>query len=245
MKLKLDENGHVVVQDGKPVYVHDDGKEIAFDAPQALAKITSLNSEAKQYREAKEQVETMLKAFDGLDADTARKALDTVKNLDDKKLIDAGEVEKVKAEAKKAYDEQLAKITAERDGIKSQFHTAMISSEFARSAFVKDKTILPPEIAQSYFGSHFAVDDNGKVIAKYADGNVIYSRSHAGEIASLDEALEILVGAYAHKDSILKGSNASGAGAGQAGHGSPNAPKSYAECKTDADKIAWLNAQAN
>lgn len=32
MKLKLDENGYVVVQDGKPVYVHDDGKEVAFDA---------------------------------------------------------------------------------------------------------------------------------------------------------------------------------------------------------------------
>lgn len=27
MKLKLDDQGHVVVQDGKPVYVHDDGKE--------------------------------------------------------------------------------------------------------------------------------------------------------------------------------------------------------------------------
>lgn len=27
MKLKLDENGNVVVQDGKPVYVYDDGKE--------------------------------------------------------------------------------------------------------------------------------------------------------------------------------------------------------------------------
>ena len=39
MKLKFDEQGHVVVQDGKPVYVHDDGKEVPFDAPQALAKI--------------------------------------------------------------------------------------------------------------------------------------------------------------------------------------------------------------
>ena len=33
MKLKLDDKGAVVVQDGKPVYVTDDGKEIAFDAP--------------------------------------------------------------------------------------------------------------------------------------------------------------------------------------------------------------------
>lgn len=35
MKLKLDDNGNAVLQDGKPVYVHDDGKEIAFDALQA------------------------------------------------------------------------------------------------------------------------------------------------------------------------------------------------------------------
>ena len=39
MKLKLDENGHVVVSDGKPVYVHEDGKEIPFDAPAAMQKI--------------------------------------------------------------------------------------------------------------------------------------------------------------------------------------------------------------
>ena len=31
MKLKLDVNGNVVVENGMPVYVHDDGKEIPFD----------------------------------------------------------------------------------------------------------------------------------------------------------------------------------------------------------------------
>ena len=36
MKLKLDANGHVVVENGMPVYVHDDGKEIPFDASAAL-----------------------------------------------------------------------------------------------------------------------------------------------------------------------------------------------------------------
>ncbi|VTP69605.1 Uncharacterised protein [Leclercia adecarboxylata] len=45
MKLKLDANGHVVVENGMPVYIHDDGKEIAFDAAQAVSKITSLNGE--------------------------------------------------------------------------------------------------------------------------------------------------------------------------------------------------------
>jgi len=35
MKLKLDVNGHIVVQDGKPVYVKDDGQGVAFDARSA------------------------------------------------------------------------------------------------------------------------------------------------------------------------------------------------------------------
>ena len=75
MKLKLDENGHVVVSDGKPVYVHDDGKEIPFDAPAAMQKISGLNAEVKQHREAKGTAEAKLKAFDGIeDAAAALKA---------------------------------------------------------------------------------------------------------------------------------------------------------------------------
>jgi hypothetical protein len=31
MKLKLDDQGHVVVSDGKPIYVADVGRETAFD----------------------------------------------------------------------------------------------------------------------------------------------------------------------------------------------------------------------
>ena len=75
MKLKLDENGHVAVSDGKPVYVHDDGKEILFDAPATMQKISGLNAEVKQHREAKGTAEAKLKAFDGIeDAAAALKA---------------------------------------------------------------------------------------------------------------------------------------------------------------------------
>ena len=54
MKLKVDEKGNAVVVDGKPVYVHDDGKEIPFDALSTIATIGRLNAEAKGHREAKE-----------------------------------------------------------------------------------------------------------------------------------------------------------------------------------------------
>ena len=35
MKLKLDANGNVVVENGMPVYIHDDGKEIPFEIGRA------------------------------------------------------------------------------------------------------------------------------------------------------------------------------------------------------------------
>lgn len=211
MQLKTDENGNVVVQDGKPVYMYDDGQEIAFDAMQNMAKISQLNAEAKQHREAKEKAETLLKAFDGLNADDAKKALETVKNLDDKRLIDAGEVEKVKAEAKKAFDEQLAEKDAQINKIKQEYNNAVIGGAFARSSFIKDKTLLPSDIVQSSFGSHFTME-NGKIVANLGGGNPIYSRKNPGELADFDEALETIISQYPHKDSILRGSGASGAG---------------------------------
>src|SRR3569623_491843 len=67
MKLKLDDAGHVVVSDGKPVYLHDDGKEAPIDAAHTLATIARLNSEAKGHREAKEAAETKLREYDGLE----------------------------------------------------------------------------------------------------------------------------------------------------------------------------------
>ena len=91
MKLKIDEQGHAVLQDGKPVYVKDDGAEVAFDVTGTVATIGRLNAEAKQHRERAEAAEGKLKGFEGID-DPA-KALEAMKitaNLDQKKLVDAG-----------------------------------------------------------------------------------------------------------------------------------------------------------
>ncbi len=213
MKLKIDEQGHAVLQDGKPVYVHDDGKEVPFDAEQAVGKIASLNAEAKQHREAKEAAEAKLKAFDGLDVDKAKKALETVANLDDKKLIDAGEVEKVKAEMAKAYETKLAEAAAETDKVRGQFHQSLLGGEFARSKFIADKIAVPADMVQAVFAKHFSVSEDGKLQAKDALGNPIYSRVNVGSLADFDEALETLVASYPNKDSILKGNQSNGGGA--------------------------------
>ena len=228
-----------VNEQGLPLYIHDDGKEVAHDAPQTVATISRLNGEARTNRERYEAAETSLKAFEGIEDPTAaKKALETLKNFDDKKLVDAGEIEKVKAEAIKAVEDKYAPIVQERDAFQSQLHNELIGGGFARSKFIQDNIAVPADMIQATFGKNFQIE-GGKVVAVGADGQKIYSRARPGEVADFDEALEVLVGGYQHKDSILKG-NQSGGGGFQGNGGNKSGPQSLAECKTKDEKIAYM-----
>lgn len=216
MKLLLDANGNVVLRNGKPVYVHDDGTEVEFDAPAAVSKITALNNEAKGHRLEAKEAKEKLASFDGIeDAEVARKALETVKNLDQKKLIDAGEVEKVKKEVATVYEGRLAekdKVISEKDGY---IYKLEVSNRFTASPFIAEKTTLPPDLAEAYFGKHFKVED-GKTVAYIGDDKV-YSRKNPGELAEFEEAIEQIVDKYPMKDRILKGKTGSGSDTRQRG----------------------------
>ena len=217
MKLKLDDKGNAVLQDGKPVYVHDDGRDVAIDVPATVARIGALNGEAKGHRERAESAEAKLKTYEGItDPAAAIKALTTVKNLDDKKLVDAGEVEKVKQEAIKAVEEKYSPIVKERDTLQQQLVTEKIGGSFARSKFIADKMAIPADLVESRFGAAFKIED-GKVVAYDGNGSKVYSRSKPGELADFEESLELLVDAYPHKAHILKSSGASGGGATDGG----------------------------
>lgn len=227
MKLKTVEvNGktYAEVSDGKPVFLADDGKEIAVDVPHTTATITRLNSEAKGHRERAEKAEVDLKKFEGIeDAEAARKAIETLKNIDEGKLLTAGKVQEIKDAAKKAAEQQveaanksgaekLAITEKERDAFRSDLYAEKIGGSFTRSKLIADKAAIPADMMQARFGSAFKVED-GKIIAYDGVGNKLFSRSRAGEIADFDEALEMLVDQYPYKDQILKGANHSGSGA--------------------------------
>jgi len=225
MELVLDENGHVKVQDGKPVYRYEDGKEVAFDAPGTVAAISRLNGEARNHRIKAEEFESKLKAYEGLDPEAARKALEIVGNLDAKKLVDLGEVERVKGETAKAYEERLASVqkqlealTGERDALVNKLDQQTLGYSFAGSKFIAEKLAIPHDMAKAAFGGSFKIE-NGVPVGYNANGEKIYSRERPGEVASFDEALSLLVEAYPHRDSILKGSGASGGGAPGSGNG--------------------------
>lgn len=216
MKLKVDDKGAVVVADGKPVYVHDDGKEAAFDAAAAMASIGRLNSEAKGHRERWESAEGKLKAFGDMDPAVAVKALETVKNFDATKFVAAGEVEKIKIEAIKATEDKYKPYLKKVETLESQLYQEKIGGSFARSKYISDKLNIPGAPTQSIFGHHFKIED-GKVVGYDTSGNKLFSRVRPGDLADFDEALEMIVTAYPYRDNIMKGTGATGSGSQSSG----------------------------
>lgn len=209
-----------VMKDGKPVYVDDGGQDVAVDVPHMFKKITDLNAESKTHREAAEAANQKLAAYNNVDPVAAIKALETIGNLDSKKLIDAGEVEKVKQQVASVYEEKLKKVTddsvAQIAAKDSEIYKLVVSNEFAKSPLINgDKSLitLPPDIAEATFGKHFKIEE-GKMVA-YLGDDKIFSKERAGELANFDEALSVIINKYPMKERILRGSGASGSGAHQ------------------------------
>lgn len=228
---KLDADGKIEMKDGNPVYVKADGTESVVDA----GTIGNLNSEAKGHRERAEAAETKLKAFDGIDPEAARKAIDTVSKLDAKQLIDAGEVDKVKSEIAAQFQTQLDEQKSANTDLQSRLDAAAIGLAVAQSKYIGENIAIPPEMFISTFTKNFKVE-NGKVVAYDLAGNPIHSKEKFGEPASVDEAFSIMVEAYPHKDSILKAADARGSGGtGDGGNRGGNAKRIS---RSDFDQLA-------
>ncbi len=234
MKLKtveIEGKTYAALQDGMPVYVHDDGKEAPFDAAGTVATIRARNAEAKTHRERAEAAEAAAKAFDGLDAEAARKALETVAKLDQKKLIDAGQMDAAVAAALKPVQDKFDAEAKRAATLEQQLHAEIVGGSFARSKFIAEKLAIPADMVQAAFGNRFTVVD-GKLSATDANGNPVYSRIKPAAAADFDEALEILVDAYPHKDSILKADNRPGSGA--PGNGGKSGSRTITRAAFDA-----------
>jgi hypothetical protein len=246
MKLKIDDKGVVsVTEHGHVVFVDDDGKDLPVDVPALYSKVEELNSEAAKYRKQRNEFRDKFKIFEGVEdiakfKSDAEKAMATVKNFKDKELVDAGKVEQIKLETIAAKDQEINQIKTEfttaltekdRAIQEAQFQIRdlMIGAKFRQSNYFvgnenqPPKTLLPPDIAETYFGKHFKVEQgtNGKLIVIGYDskGNQIYSRKKPGELAEFDEAIIRIVDEYPQKDQILRGGKGGSGGEGGSGGG--------------------------
>jgi hypothetical protein len=228
MPFKLDANGAIVIDADKkqPIFVYADGREAPFDADNTIATISRLNGESKSHREAKEAAEAALKPFKDAgieDAAAAAQAITLTKNLKDGELVTAGKVQEIKDAAAKSAQEAVAAatraaadkekaLTEQNSKLTQDLNNHIIGGAFAGSKFIAEKLAIPSDIAQKVFGDRFKVE-SGKLVPLDQAGNPIFSATNHGNHADFEEAMQVMVGQYANKDMILKGSGASGGGA--------------------------------
>lgn len=213
---KLDDGGNIVTDSsGNPIMVGDDGKETAI----ASGYIQRINSESARYRTTARELETKLAAFGDLDPAAAREAIEKTKDIDLTKLVEKGEVDKVRTAITTQYEQKLtdaekraAEIAAERDNL-------LRTNAFSTSKFLNERLAVPRDFVESTYRDRFKIEE-GRLVPVGADGQPIYNSR--GELASVDEAFEMFISQRTDKDQLLRapahsGTGSSGAGGGRGG----------------------------
>lgn len=240
MELKIDDHGNVVVQDGQPVYVHSDGSEMPFDAARAMQKIKDLNEESRRHRvsgqDAQKKLDDFMSQFGDIEPAEALKAVETVKALDQKDLVKAAEVEKLKESVKQAYKEKEAEILKahqtkvdELQGMLDQrtgdIKRMMLKDAFNGSKFFageKPATTYAPWEAMEIFGRYFDVEGEGQDARPvgYLNGEKILSKANYVDPAPFDEAIGQIIASDPDRfNKILVTNQGGGGGQGNQGGG--------------------------
>lgn len=240
-KYVLTENGNIKIQDGKPLVEGDDGSTYTVDAIGAQDRITALNAENADFRKKASSRKKELERFEGIDPDAARAALTTVDNLStDHKL----EIENLTKSMNETWQSKLDAKDKEIQDLNTNLFESNVKGRFATSP-TAETLLLPPDIACDYFGKNFRNDGT----AVDSKGNVIYSKEQPGVPAGFEEALQVLIDQYPHKERILKGSGATGSGGHRAGDGRSNDlasfydPNSHSYSVTEQSKLANSNPE--
>jgi len=238
--LKVDEESKApVLEDGKPVYIDPDGKELALDPPAMYQKIIDLGAESKGHRIKKEELSTQLELFTEVedlpkwkkDADAA---LEQVANFKDKDWLKADKVEKLKSDMKTAHEENIAGIQksfslkeadfTEKIGKKDiQIRKLMIDNKFATHPLFSGKnpkSNVLPAMAVDHFGKQFKIEEAEKtgeltLTGYHTNGDIVYSKEQPGEVADFNEAMLLIFDKHPNRESMLpSGPPGSGGGGG-------------------------------
>jgi len=239
MKLKLDKDGHAVLQDGMPVYTYEDGTEQPLDAAATVKnfenKISNLVDEKDRHFNDKKKIEEKLKAYGKIDPETAQKNLKLAKQLEGKQLVDEHGLEQYQ---KQWTEEVTASINEERDTERKQWeaeresyngklgnyekiiYDLAVTNQFSNHPYFSGetpKTFYKPDHAAKIFGDRFKVDIGEGKVKVYAvgnDGKTMLSKKNHGEVATFNEAVELIVQGEAEHHDIFRASSRRGPGVG-------------------------------
>lgn len=232
---KTDENGNLVTDaSGNPIMLDDTGKE----TPIASGYIQRINSESASHRREAKEAKDKLAKFGDLDPDAAREAIEKTKDLDLSKLIDKGEIDKVRQSIISQYEPKLTEAEQRLADLARDRDNLLRSNAFNSSKFLNERLAVPRDFVTAAYQDRFKIED-GQLVPVRANGDVIYNSR--GEIASVDEAFELFISERQDKDQLLRAPTATGSGSGGAGggRGGGNVMK-----RADYDKLAPMEKAA-
>lgn len=242
MPWKKDEQGHYVEQDGKPVFKYADDTEKPFDINSTLTHIKDLNKESVGYRIAKDKAEAKLSEYGEITPEKLRDLLAKDNSGKDKK--EEVDIEKIKADMQRSFDESRSELEKKLNHKDGKIYDLMRKTAFANSPWLKKNIAknIPQSMIQNQFASNFEVADNkgeGLVLVGKLNGENIMSKERPGNTANFDEAIEVIINAYAEKDCLLDGGN-SGSGAHGGLKGGPAKVLSINERRANALKARGI-----
>ena len=195
----------------KSLYKLHDGK---YELEGIGAKVRGLQDDNKRFEgfkglnaeEAKKAVDTLKSLGGEFDAEMLKAALATHKKVEEKKLIDKGDYDKALGLKENEYNTNLSKVNSELDSFKSGFLQEKLALKLIEKGVLADRV----NYAQMAIAPNVeTVMDNGKLDLQIKSG--------IGNAASLDELIE---GMKATSPFFFAPNGASGSGAsGSEGNG--------------------------
>lgn len=231
VKIKLDENGTAVLEDGLPVFEFDDGSTSVLDVAGAFKgfdkKLANFNEERDRHAAKAKELKDQLKKYNGVDIDKYNEGMEKIKAIADQKLLDESGAESLKKSMRSIFDEELQgvhgqykKTLTEKDeainDLNSIVYDLAIKNEFAIDPHFSGSTpltIYPPEDAAKIYGNNFKTEITGKslrVIALDDKGAPILSKKNHGEPASFREAMAQIIETQAKTKPILRNAKTGG-----------------------------------
>lgn len=193
--------------------------------------------------------------------DKALESISKVESFNEKDFVGTEKIEEIKTsinatweerlnDTKGNYEEKIAKLTEEKGNSLGLIKKLMINDQFSSSKFVDERCSAPPQILMNCFASNFDVDledlNQSHVVAKYDNGEVIYSKKRVGELPDFDEALSLLIDKSKDRDFFLKASGNSGSGSQSGSNGKGSDFKTeYSEAMKNRDTKTAISLKMN
>lgn len=154
---------------------------------------------------------------------------DQARKAEEERLAKSGEFEAWRKSITETHQRELSEVASQRENeaqrakqVEDELRDTLIGRHFADALDLfgpSGRTVLLPEVAQSYFGRHVEVEaergNDGKVhrrvVVKDANGTIIVDPK-TGRPDTFSKAMGLVIDQHPHRASLLRGSGKVGAG---------------------------------